>query len=236
MKISVIIPAYNEEKRLPKTLNRIYKYLSKTKADYEILVVDDGSKDRTIEAARKTKNDKTKIISYGRNKGKGYAVKTGMLKADGDYLLFSDADLSTPIEELDKFLKQMKHHDIVIGSRAVKGSDIKIKQPFYRVLLGKTFNLIVQILTIRGIHDTQCGFKLFRKEAAMKIFPKQRIERFGFDVEILFIAKKSGYRIKEMPVVWINDEESKVSPVKDAIRMFRELLTIRYNSLRGRYS
>lgn len=235
LSLSVIIPAYNEENRIGKTLKKIIGYLERKKYDYEIILVDDGSKDKTIGVVKSLKNKKVRILKNKHNLGKGGSVKNGMLAAKKDYLLFSDADLSTPIEELEKFEKLKEKHDILIGSRALKESDIKIKQPFYRILMGKVFNFIVNIVVIWGIKDTQCGFKLFRKEAAKKIFSKQTFNGFSFDVELLFIAKKYGYSIKEIPVMWINSTESKVNALKDSIMMFIDLLKIRVNNLRGKY-
>jgi dolichyl-phosphate beta-glucosyltransferase len=158
-----------------------------------------------------------------------------MLAARKKYALFSDSDLSTPIEELDDFMKLRKKYDVIIGSRALKDSKIRIKQQFYRVLMGKIFNFFVNILVVWGIKDTQCGFKLFSRQASQKIFKKQTFNGFSFDVEALFIAKKLGYRIKEMPVVWINSPDTKVSAIKDSIKMFASLLRIRFNALRGKY-
>lgn len=234
MKLSIIIPAYNEEKRIASSLKRIYEYLKKKKIDYEIIIVNDGSRDKTTEVVRKIKDKRTRIISHKINKGKGHAVKTGMLAAKGDLLLLSDSDLSTPIEELDKLMEYIKNYDIVIGSRAMKGSDVRIKQAFYKVWLGKLGNKAIQFLVAPGIKDTQCGFKLFKKNVAQRIFKKQTIDRWGFDFEILFIARKLGYTIKEFPVVWINAEGSKVK-LTDYPKTFLELFKIRWNNLCGKY-
>ena len=233
MFLSIIIPVYNEEKRIVSTLEKITFYLNKKKYRYEIIIVDDGSTDRTRECIKKFK--KIRINRKRINKGKGYSVREGILMAKGDYMLFSDADLSTPIEELEAFRWHIKKYDVVIASRNLKESDIKQKQPFYRILLGKAFPLLVNLLAVPGIKDTQCGFKLFTKKAVKVIFPKQTIDGFGFDVEILFIAKKSGLRIKELPVVWINDTRSKVSVLRDPLRMLFDVLKIRINSLTGKY-
>jgi dolichyl-phosphate beta-glucosyltransferase len=235
LSISVVIPAYNEEKRIGKTLKRLSSYLSKKKYDYEIIVVDDGSRDKTVQVAKSFANKKLRILKNRENMGKGASVRKGMLAARKKFVLFSDSDLSTPIEEIGGFMKLRKKYDVIIGSRALKGSKIKIKQPFYRVLMGKVFNLFVNLLVVWGIKDTQCGFKLFKRDAAQKIFKKQSFNGFGFDVEVLFIAKKLGYRIREMPVVWINSPDTKVSAVKDSIMMFVDLLRIRVNGLRGKY-
>jgi dolichyl-phosphate beta-glucosyltransferase len=225
--LSIIIPAYNEEKRIVKTLGGIRDFLKDK--DYEIIVVNDGSKDGTVKVVEELHNGRIQIINNPGNKGKGYSVKNGMLHAKGDLLLFSDADLSTPIEELEKLLPFVKEgYGVIIGSRAMKESDIKIHQPFYRELMGKFFNKIVRVLAVGGIKDTQCGFKLFTREAADKIFKLQKLDGFSFDVELLYLAKKLGFKIKEVPIVWINDEETKVSSIKDSAKMFFDLFKIRW--------
>ena len=235
LSLSVVIPAYNEEKRIGKTLRKIISYLDKKKHDYEIIVVDDNSKDKTVNVVKFMKNKRLRVLKNPRNLGKGGAVKNGMLAAKRKYVLFSDADLSTPIEEIEKFEKFKDKYDVIIGSRALKESDIKIKQPFYRILMGKIFNLMVNILVVWGIKDTQCGFKWFRKDVVKKVFPKQTFNGFSFDVELLFIVDKYGYSIKEIPVTWMNSPDSKVSAVKDSIKMFIDLVRIRLNNLRGKY-
>lgn len=233
--LSVIIPVYNEEKRIGNTLSKIQDFFHKTKTDFEVIIVDDGSMDNTLGVVRKLKMKNLIILQNNKNMGKGFSVKKGMLHAKGDLLLFSDADLSTPIDELSNFLKYVKDYDVLIASRNMKESDIRIKQPFFRSALGRIFPLFVNLLLIKGIKDTQCGFKLFNRECARRIFAKQRINRFAFDAEILFIAKKCGYRIKEIPVVWENDTLSKVNPLTDPPKMLFELLRIRFNYLLGRY-
>ncbi|MCX8054268.1 MAG: glycosyltransferase family 2 protein [Ignavibacteria bacterium] len=224
--LSVIIPAYNEEARLGNTLSLITQYLRNTNLTYEIIVSDDGSQDQTIEVAKSFED--VKVISDGKNYGKGAAVRRGMLAANGEYRLFTDADLSTPIYEIDKLKKYLKDgYDVCIGSRAVDYRLIKKHQPFYREFMGKTFNKIVQMLVVKGIKDTQCGFKCFREKAAVDIFNRAQINGFSFDVEILFLAKKLNYKIKEVGVEWYNDERTTVSPIKDSIKMFTEILKIR---------
>lgn len=231
--ISIVIPAYNEENRLGRTLEKIHSYCRKKRSDYEVIVVDDGSKDRTVKIAQKFKN--TKVLKNKGNKGKGYSVRHGVMNASKDLILFSDADLSTPIEMLDRLLPYADKYDIVIGSRKAKGSDIKVKQPFYRSFAGKLFPLIVNLFLVRDIKDTQCGFKLFKNKVAKKLFSMQRITRFSFDAEILYIAKKKKYSIKEVPVIWENDPNSKVNIIKDSFRMFKDLLRIRFYDLTGNY-
>ncbi len=224
--ISLIIPAYNEEERLGNTLKIAIAYLNNTHYFYEIIVSDDGSTDATVEIAKQF--DQVKAITAERNQGKGAAVKRGMLAAEGDIRVFSDADLSTPIYEIDKLITAINSgYQICIGSRAVNEELIKKHQPFYREFMGKTFNKIVQMLVLKGISDTQCGFKGFSEEAAVKIFSNAKIDHFGFDVEILYLARKYGYSIKETPVEWFNDERSKVDPVKDSIKMLFDIMRIR---------
>jgi dolichyl-phosphate beta-glucosyltransferase len=228
--MSIILPAYNEENRLGPTLTRIGEYLDTKNWTAEIIVVDDGSKDRTVDLVKDwmKKDVRIKLVRNSENKGKGFSVRNGMSRATGRYRLFSDSDLSTPIEELDKLLSYIGGRvDITIGSRSIEGSDVQVKQVFYRVLMGKIFNLIVRILFHTKMRDTQCGFKLFTREAAEDVFPKAVVNRFGFDVEVLFLAEKLGYKVQEVPVVWINSEESKVSAVRDSIDMFIDLFRIR---------
>jgi len=223
---SVIIPAYNEEERIHNTLNKVIAYFENFKKEYEIIVVDDGSKDNTSKVVEEFQT--VKLIKQEKNTGKGAAVRKGMLEAKGKFRIFTDADLSTPIYEFTKlYQKYQDGYDICIGSRAVDYSLIKVHQPFYREFMGKTFNKIVQLLLIKGIKDTQCGFKGFSDTAATKIFNNAKIDGFGFDVEIIYLAKKLNYRIIEIPVEWYNDERSKVNPIKDSIRMFKEILKIR---------
>ena len=229
--LSIIIPAYNEQNRISKTLYKLNSYFEGK--EYEIIIVNDGSNDKTVEIVQNIGLDNVVLVNNPGNKGKGYSVRNGMYHAKGDLLLFSDADLSTPIEELEKFMPLIDQgFDVVIGSRALKESNIEKHQPYYREAMGKVFNVIVQSLVIKGIKDTQCGFKLFTREAVKKIFPKQKLDGFSFDVEILFLAKKFGYKIKEIPVTWINDEETKVSSIKDSSRMFIDILKIRLNHLK----
>lgn len=236
--LSVIIPAYNEEKRITVTLLDIDKYLSRQNYDYEIIVVSDGSKDNTAEVVRgfQAKIRNLRLIDNKENHGKGYAVKQGMLEARGDYRLFTDADNSTTIDHLDKFFPFFKEgYEIVIGSIEVKGAEVEERAAFYRRWLGRISKYIIRIVAgLWEIHDSQRGFKLFAKGAAEAIFSKQTIMRWGFDIEILAIAKKMGFKIKEVAVDWKNPGESKVS-LKSYLRTFQELLKIKYNLVTNKY-
>jgi dolichyl-phosphate beta-glucosyltransferase len=239
MYLSVIIPAYNEEGRITKTLVEIDSYLKKQPYDYEIIVVNDGSKDLTAETVKKMSSliANLKLIDNKINQGKGAVVRQGMLEGKGEYRLFTDADNSTSIDQIEKIWPEFeKGYDIVIGSRDVKGAVLDPPQPFLRrMILGEGFKLLRKILVgLWEIKDTQCGFKCFKKEVAEKVFPKCKINRFAFDPEILVIAKKMGYKIKEIPVYWKNDPESKVKP-KWIVNMFIDLLKIRFNLIKGIY-
>jgi len=227
MEISIVIPAYNEEERLPTTLRTIIDYFENLSKDYEIIVVDDGSQDNTAEIAQHF-NPRVNVIKLPKNSGKGAAVREGISHAQGDFILFSDADLSTPITEFHKLQESLENGShIAIGSRAIDSSLIKVHQPFYREFMGKTFNKIVRALVLRGIHDTQCGFKMFKNSVAKQIFSLAKIDGFGFDVEILYLAHKMNFKIAEIPVEWRNDTKSKISPIYDSLKMFFEILKIR---------
>jgi len=237
--LSIIIPAYNEESRLPKTLDRIVAYLNARPFQAEILVVDDGSSDRTAEIvnAGRQKYPGLRLVSNERNRGKGFSVRHGMLEARGEIALFTDADLSTPIEEADKLLAPIRErgYDAAIGSRAMDRSLIEVHQSVIREQAGIFFNRLVRWIMGIEFSDTQCGFKAFRTERARIIFEQQRVERFGFDPEILFLAKRQGLRVAEVPVRWSHDSATKVNVASDGIRMFLELLLIRWNAVRGYY-
>jgi len=236
MEVSIVIPAYNEGSRIGPTLKRAIEYSDRHFSDYEIIVVDDGSKDNTIDIVAKHKNPHLRLLKNGINRGKGYSVRRGVLQARLPYVLFSDSDLATPIEEIEKLAWFLdREYDIAFGSRNVKGSEIRVKQPWYRILVGRGFALLVNLFAVHGFRDTQCGFKIFKKRAAREIFRRSRLDRFSFDVEVLFIAKKRGYKIKEVPIIWIDKKGSKVDPVKDSLRMLRDILVIRLNSLFGLY-
>lgn len=229
--LSIVIPAFNEESRIIPTLKKIRAYLREKSYHCQVIVVDDGSTDNTPSVVLKFSKEFSglALLENEKNMGKGYSVKRGISLAQGEYILFSDADLSTPIQEIEKFFPYFEQgFDIVIGSRALKDSQIELRQPWWREGMGKTFNLFVRLLAFGGIKDTQCGFKCFRREVAHHLFGLAKIKGFSFDVETLFLAKKFGYKIKEVPVVWINSEASKVHPLLDSAKMFFELLKIRF--------
>jgi dolichyl-phosphate beta-glucosyltransferase len=232
--LSVVIPAYNEEKRIGRTIRKILAYLKRRKIRHEIIVVDDGSTDETL---RVLKGCDVKIIIIGNeeNRGKGHSVKMGALACKGDYMLFTDADLSTPIEELDRLLAFLPGYDILIASRKEPGSKIIEKQPYIRRLAGNLFPIIVRLMTGTRIKDTQCGFKLFDMKRCRVLFQKQSIEGFSFDVELLYQAERRGLKIKEIPVFWCNDSKTKVKLIKDSAAMFAGILKIRKNDMMGHY-
>ncbi len=238
MYLSIIVPAYNEQRRLPKTLSSIDSYLRKQPYEYEILVVNDGSKDKTAEVVEdlKVKIKNLRLVDNKENHGKGFVVRQGLLEAKGEYRLFTDADNSTSIDQVEKMWPEVKKgYDIVIGSRDLKESIIAVPQTWIRRRLGDLFNLFTQVTCgLWGIWDAQCGFKIFTKEAVEKIFPKCKINRFAFDPEILVIAKKLGFKIKEIPVVWINEPESRVK-FKSMVKMGLDLLKIRWNLIKNVY-
>jgi len=230
--LSVIIPAYNEEKRLAPTIARIQQYLAAQSYASDILVVNNASTDRTGEVARATG---VRVIDEPR-RGKGAAVRTGMLAAPGDYLLFCDADLSTPIEEVEKLLASVQEgYDIAIASRGLPGSNIVKHQPWYRELVGRLGNVFVRLVAVRGIADTQCGFKVFPREIARKLFRVARVIGAAFDVEILFIGQRYGLRIAEVPVTWIDSPDTRFNRITDSLDALKDLLRIRVNWLLGRY-
>ena len=237
--LSIVIPAFNEEQRLPKTLDRVVAYLQTKPDRAEVIVVDDGSTDATARVVRdySQRYVALRLVTNGGNKGKGFSVRHGMLEARGDVALFSDADLSTPIEEADKLLAAVRDqgYDAAIGSRAVDRSLIEVHQSAIREQAGIFFNRVVRWIMGIDFSDTQCGFKAFRRERSRIIFEQQRIERFGFDPEILFLAKRNGLRVAEIPVRWSHDSATKVNVLADGVRMFFELLLVRWNARRGFY-
>jgi glycosyltransferase involved in cell wall biosynthesis len=237
--LSVIIPAYNEEARLPKTLDSILTYLQSQPYRAEIIVVNDGSSDRTSEVvnAWAQNHPGLRMLTKPVNRGKGDSTRRGMLEARGEIALFTDADLSTPIEEAGKLLAALRDggYDAAIGSRAMDRSLIRVHQSVIREQAGIFFNRLVRWIMGMEFSDTQCGFKAFRMPQARVIFEQQRIDRFGFDPEILFLAARHGLRVAEVPVRWSHDSASKVNVATDGMLMFLELLTIRWNALRGHY-
>ena len=236
--LSIVIPAYNEEKRIGGTLGNIINYLNKKDYKSEIIVVVDGSTDSTMNVIKKfgRKNARIKTIENKITRGKGYSVKKGMLETRGKFVLFTDADLSTPISEFEKLIHWLeKGYDVAIGSRSLGDSQVEIRQPFVRESMGKIFNKIMSLLVYTGFKDTQCGFKCFRRQVINKIFNRQIIKGFAFDVEIILIAKIHGFRVKEVPVRWLNSPHSKVSIIRDPLVMFCDLLRIKFYDLMKKY-
>jgi dolichyl-phosphate beta-glucosyltransferase len=234
-RLSLVIPAYNEERRIAITLDRILSYLARQDYDAEILVVDDGSLDTTAELVRAL-YPKMNVISYTPNRGKGHAVKIGMLAATGGYRVFYDADGSTPIDELDRMWPCFDAGaDIVIGSRSLPESDVQVRQHYIRESMGRTFNKFVKTLLSLPFVDTQCGFKGFTARSARIVFPRQQRNRFSFDAELLYIARKHHLRVHELPVCWINSPHSRVKIVRDSFDMVRGVCRIRLNDLARKY-
>ncbi|MGC9969812.1 MAG: dolichyl-phosphate beta-glucosyltransferase [Bryobacteraceae bacterium] len=238
--ISIVIPAYNEEARLPSTLSAILSHLAaRGWADYEVLVVNDGSTDSTAAVTEQIRaaHPGIRLLENPGNRGKGYSVRHGMLETRGEWVLFTDADLSAPIEELDKLLDAARDEQaaVAIGSRALDRSLIALHQSWFRETAGRIFNLLMRLVTGLPFADTQCGFKLFEGGAAREVFRRQRIERWGFDAEVLFIARKLGYKMVEVPVRWSHSAGTKVSMLGDSVNMFLDLLRIRWNQIRGLY-
>lgn len=236
-RLSVVIPAFNEEQRLPPTLARLRAYLDSRAQPYELVVVDDGSSDRTAACAREVGHDVVRVLVNERNRGKGYSVKRGMLAAAGALRLMTDADLSTPIEDLPRLEAAIEQGcGVAIGSRAVRGANVEVPQGGLREGAGRAFNLLVRAVALPQIQDTQCGFKLFTAEAAQAAFAQARLDGFAFDVEALFLARRAGIRIAEVPVTWRNDVAvaSRVGPWNGA-RAFLDVLRLRLEVWRGRY-
>jgi len=237
IELSIIVPSYNEELRLPPSLDRIAAYVAESGRCTEVLVVDDGSKDKTaaVAAAYADRIANLRVLKNGENRGKGYSVRHGMLEAKGKVVLFTDADLSAPIEEADKLLAAMGEYDVSIGSRAMDRSLIKVHESAFREFAGIVFNRIVRIVLRLPFVDTQCGFKAFRRERCRIIFEQQRIKRFGFDPELLYLARHHGLNSVEIPVRWSHSPATKISMMRDSIQMFVDVFTIRWNALRGCY-
>jgi len=231
--LSIVVPAYNEERRLGASLKRMLAYFDTQSYTFEILVVNDGSSDGTCSVVETISGcrPEVQLLSYEKNQGKGYAVRYGMLQAQGTRVLFSDADLATPIEEVEKLLERLEQGaDVAIGSRDVKGSELVQRESVLRELGGRAFNKLVQLLTVHGIHDTQCGFKMFTQSACHKIFSRCVINDFAFDVEALYIATRVLHlRVEEVPIRWAHQAGSKISPIRDGLRMVRTVFRIRIN-------
>ena len=235
---SIVIPAYNESARIPATLQSVVDCIRQRGWSAEVVVVNDGSSDSTAEVVRAfaAANPEVRLLENPGNRGKGYSVRSGMLQAHGEVVLFSDADLSAPIEEADGlFAAIAAGADIAIGSRWLETKRQTIRQPFYRQFFGRCFNGVTRFVMGLKFADTQCGFKAFTRAAAQTVFQLQTIERWGFDPEILFIALKRGYRIQEVPVSWAHDERTRMSYLKDGIKMLEEIAIVRWNALTGRY-
>jgi dolichyl-phosphate beta-glucosyltransferase len=238
-KYSIIIPAYNESARLGSTLDRVLNYVSAEQWNAEIIVVNDGSRDNTADLVRQyaTDNPRLRLLENPGNRGKGYSVRNGMLNAFGELLLFSDADLSAPIEEAPKLFAAINAGaDVAIGSRWLRPELQTQRQSVLRQFYGRTFNIALRVVLGHNIKDTQCGFKAFTRAAGQRIFPQQQIERWGFDPELLYLARKSKMKIAEVPVAWAHVEGTRISPLRDGLRMFGEVLKIRWNAMTGKYS
>jgi dolichyl-phosphate beta-glucosyltransferase len=235
--LSIVIPSFNEELRLPETLAQISSYIRGSKRETEVIVVDDGSTDRTADVANSFHDEiqRLRVVANGKNRGKGYSVRHGMLEARGRIVLFTDADLSAPIDEADKLLAALADHDVAIGSRALDRSLIAVRQSVFREYAGIIFNFIVRAVLRLPFVDTQCGFKAFRRNRCLVIFEQQRIERFGFDPELLYLARHHGLRSAEIPVRWAHSPATKVSMLRDSVQMFLDVFVIRWNALAGRY-
>jgi glycosyltransferase involved in cell wall biosynthesis len=239
--LSIVIPAYNEADRIGRTLTETFDYLDRQNYSSEVIVVNDGSTDHTVDAVRKFESrvgGRLRLVENPGNRGKGYSVRNGMLRADGEIALFFDADLATPTSEIVKVVGPIAEgrYDVVFGSRALDRNLIGTHQSFFREAVGRTGNLIQFAFTGLSFKDTQCGFKAFRREAAQSVFRLQQIDGFGFDPEILFIAKKQGWRLLETPVRWNHVEGSKLNPVTAPIKALMEVATIRWNNLVGKYN
>ena len=235
--LSIIIPAYNEQARLPDSLEKIARYIREQRPNTEVIVVDDGSTDATAAVAEKSRGRiaNLRVLSNGVNRGKGFSVRHGSLEARGEIVLFTDADLSAPIEEAEKLLAALKDYDVAIGSRALDRRLIEAHQSPFREFAGILFNKIVRIILRLPFVDTQCGFKAFRRERCRIIFEQQTIKRFGFDPELLYLARHHGLLTVEVPVRWAHSPATKVSMFRDSLQMFADVFIIRWNGLLGRY-
>lgn len=234
IRLSVVIPAYNEEQRLGGTLQRVQDYLENRRDPFEILVVDDGSVDRTTDVVEKFPDPPVQLLRLPENRGKGAALKAGVLASCGEWVLLCDADLSTPIEDLEILETRTKEASVVLGSRSVAESRVTQHQPFYREMMGKTFNGILRLLALVEERDTQCGFKLVRGDLARELFGELSIERFAYDVELVCLARDRGERIIEQGVRWQDSPNSRVQPVRDSLSMLADVLRLRLRRLAGR--
>jgi dolichyl-phosphate beta-glucosyltransferase len=234
--LSIVIPAHNEETRLPRTLGKIFTYLESQSYTAEVIIVENGSSDRTFEIAQGYAQDHPSLtVIREERRGKGNAVRRGMLDARGEYRFICDADLSMPIEELGKFLPPaLNDFDIAIGSREAPGA-IRYNEPYYRHLGGRAVNLMIQLLILPGLNDTQCGFKCFRAETTEILFRQQTLTGWSFDIEVLYLARQKKMHSEEVPIQWYFDVDSKVRAVRDALRMIGDIFRIRLNAMRGKY-
>jgi len=234
--LSIIIPAFNEEHRLPRTLEQVFSFLQEQSYSTEVLVIENGSSDNTFQVAQQyaTKHPDLRVLRE-KNKGKGNAIRRGMLEANGQYRFMCDVDLSMPIEELRKFVPETGQSlEIAIASREAAGA-VRYNEPEYRHLGGRLINLAIRMLILPGLNDTQCGFKCFRADIAEDVFSCQTLAGWSFDIELLYLARKRGYQIIEVPIHWYFDSETKLNAVKDALRMLRDIFLIHLNNIRGRY-
>ena len=236
--LSIVVPAYREEERIHKILDAICDYSKMHDFEIETIVVVDGSKDKTAENAKvyQDKIKHLKVIDRKVNMGKGYTVKEGILAARGEYILFTDADNATPVEQVDKLLEFHRDYDVIIGSRYITGGKLAISQTLFRKTGGRVLNFLIRSLAVPEVHDTQCGFKLFNHKAAGEIFKRQTFNRFSFDIEVLAIARQLGFKIKEVGITWYNDPHSTVNPIKDGLRMIKDAWQVRKNVRAKKYS
>lgn len=237
MRLSIILPAYNEEKKIKQSIKEIQETLGEFTGFFEIIIVNDGSKDNTHEKAKECASLTVRVLTYDQNRGKGYAIRSGMKEAKGKYCLFMDVDLSTSLEAIPRFLDKMeqKNCDVIVGTRKSPGANLQVKQPFYRIFLGNVFTSLAGLLTSCPLSDFTCGFKMYTKEAARLIFDRQRIFNWAFDAELIFIAARHKLRIEELPVTWRNNPDTKVRLFRDITTSLLGLIAMRFNDLRGFY-
>lgn len=235
IELTLIIPAYNEEKIIGETLKSVLNFLSPKTYTWEVIVVDDGSEDKTSTVVKSFKKPGIRLISLTENKGKGAAIRAGIKESRGEFIIFSDADLSVPIENIDKFLLALRKNDVVIGSRRIKGSKILVHQPWLRENMGRVFTFLTRLILSSKISDFTCGFKGFRREAALAIFGKAKLDRWAYDAEILFLAQKRGVKIAEIPIFWKNREDTRVVLGNAVLVSLTGLWQIRFNDISGKY-